>query len=819
MNNLMDEIIHISRRLDLADANEAETRLKVIDKIIFDILKWEKDDVSVEERVSEDGNTTYSDYVVRTASTAFIIEAKKIGIPFPTKQFDRRLKLSNNVLTGSFGDAVIQARDYCRKLSIQFAVVTNGVQWIIFPANRTDQITFNSSYARVFNSLQSALRDDFVEFNDLLSRKAVINSSLEIHLLGNREDQIEERRLKNIIRKSNSYEGRNPIYPLIEQAITTAFSDSITDIEPSLFERCYVNSPDRMKFDRRINMNISKSQHLFSSQPVRPMQKRDVNVFRDVLSKAQKTANPLAIVILGTVGAGKTTFLHYTRNISAASVFEKKSGSPYPHWIRVDFLSFTNDESSIDFIYKKMKEYIISDDYFSDYKLCIEHAYKKEMDAIRRGPAFLVARDDDALNKILTQKLQSDYEQIKPYIDNLFSYATQHAPVFLVVDNVDQLDAKTQSQIFTDCVAFSKRLRMNLVISLRNSTYVEHRNSAAFNAFDFDPILIEPPQVEAVLSKRFFLAKNMVNGQAGEFVAENGIKFDVSNISDIISLVQGSVLGTEVGSLLEVLAAGDIRNALRMTREFLEHGYTNVGKAWQTYNTTGNYILPRHEALRAILLGNQALYSEDYSLVGNPFDSRKGKTNLQLLRVFILSALVQYSSEASFQYVDGTEIRKYLRQVGVGDDTTISVLTDLCKLRFISTASHDEASFSSSFYPTRLGGYITRELISNFMYVESVMVDTFIADDDVWESLKSYERDISNSSSDIVNRIKLRTKKANLFYDYMIKLYQPLQDEASRRSLPKEWRANPLISAQKTFLTNLDKAIASAEKNYGVRNR
>ncbi|MCV5714540.1 hypothetical protein OFN39_35565, partial [Escherichia coli] len=81
-----------------------------------------------------------------------------------------------------------------------------------------------------------------------------------------------------------------------------------------------------------------------------------------------------------------------------------------------------------------------------------------------------------------------------------------------------------------------------------------------------------------------------------------------------------------------------------MTREFIEHGYTNPGKAMRIYSEGGNYILPKHEALRAILLGNQAVYSEAYSLVGNPFDSRLGRTNFQLLRLFVLAALVQYSA-------------------------------------------------------------------------------------------------------------------------------------------------------------------------------
>lgn len=811
----VNKIIEDAKQLSLHSANEAQTRMKVIDQILFEILKWTKDDVSVEERVSEDGHTTFADYLIKTASTAFIIEAKKIGEAFKTNQFDRRLKLNNNNLSGAFGDAVIQARDYCRKLSIQFAVVTNGEQWVVFPANRTDQISFNSSYAIVFNNLQSALKDDYTEFYDLLSRKAVINSSLEVTLLGNREDQIEERRLKNTIRKSISYDAKNPIYPLVEESIITSFSDTITEIDPSLFERCYVNTPDRTKFDRRINMHISKSQHLFNVTPVRPMQKRDANAFKESLLRAKKNSKPLAIVILGTVGAGKTTFLHYTRNISAASVFEKVEGRPYPHWIRVDFLKYTNDLTPVDYIYNTIKSYIIDDDFFSNFELCVQNAYKDEINSIKKGPAFLVAKDEDKINQLITEKLSGDYEKVKPYVDNLLEYATKNTPVFLVVDNVDQLSEDVQSKIFTDCVAFSQRLKCNLVISLRNSTYVSHRNSAAFNAFDFDPILIEPPLVEAVLSKRFFLAKNMLEGEEGAFESENGIRFNVENKADLISLLQSSVLGTEIGNLLEVLAAGDIRNALRMTREFIEHGYTNPGKAIRIYKEHGSYILPKHEALRAILVGNQAVYSEAYSLVGNPFDARRGKTNFQLLRLFILSALVQSSADPAFQYVDGIDLRKNLRKIGVGDDDSLAVLNDLCKLRFISTAGHDAPEFKSSYYPTRLGGYITKELISNFMYIECVMMDTFISDETLWEALKSFDRLITNSSNDVIKRIVHRKDRAECFYNYMQELYAPLLEEANKRALPKEWRANPLNEAKHTFNENLGKAVNSANRNYG----
>ena len=63
------DILTRYHKLALHDANEAETRLKVIDQILFDVLGWSHDGVTVEERVSEDGKTTFADYVLSRALT------------------------------------------------------------------------------------------------------------------------------------------------------------------------------------------------------------------------------------------------------------------------------------------------------------------------------------------------------------------------------------------------------------------------------------------------------------------------------------------------------------------------------------------------------------------------------------------------------------------------------------------------------------------------------------------------------------------------------------------------------------------------------
>lgn len=293
--------------LKLSSANEAETRLKLIDRIFFGLLDWTYEDVTVEERVTEDGKSTYTDYIFRTANTAFVVEAKKVGTSFESVGDSRKARLSGKLLEGATGEAIKQARDYCRKKSIQFAVVTNGAQWLIFPGVRTDQVSFSQSSALIFDSLTRVLGEEFDEFYELLSRDAVINGNLELELLGRSEDQFEERRLRSFYRTTR-VRTPNPLYPLLQEAIVRSFADSIIERDDDLLAKCYVSSADRVRFDRKINMYLQREESLFSTSPKKPLRRtKDAKALSETLKGAAESSRALAVLVLGPVGAGKTT--------------------------------------------------------------------------------------------------------------------------------------------------------------------------------------------------------------------------------------------------------------------------------------------------------------------------------------------------------------------------------------------------------------------------------------------------------------------------------------------------------------------------------
>jgi hypothetical protein len=98
------EILAQYERLVLHEANEAETRLKVINDVLYSVLGWTHADVRVEERVSEDGSTTWADYTIRTGMTALVVEVKKVGVAFSEVPDVRRAQLNRRLVSGTTGD-------------------------------------------------------------------------------------------------------------------------------------------------------------------------------------------------------------------------------------------------------------------------------------------------------------------------------------------------------------------------------------------------------------------------------------------------------------------------------------------------------------------------------------------------------------------------------------------------------------------------------------------------------------------------------------------------------------------------------------------
>jgi predicted type IV restriction endonuclease len=119
----------------VADWNEADTRFKVIDRILHECLGWSSDQVFMEHH--HDGE--YRDYSLG-APVLCIWEAKRSGIhfEFPADVTQKSTQAIEAVfaVSKSAEDAIRQVQGYCNAEGVEFAVVCNGHQLIAFIAQR-----------------------------------------------------------------------------------------------------------------------------------------------------------------------------------------------------------------------------------------------------------------------------------------------------------------------------------------------------------------------------------------------------------------------------------------------------------------------------------------------------------------------------------------------------------------------------------------------------------------------------------------------------------------------------------------------------------
>ena len=812
-HTLLTSLARTYGQIRLEDKNEAETRIKVIDDMIFRVLGWHKEDVSVEERVTEDGTTKIADYVIRTVATAILIEAKRVGAAFALPPNRTRLKLGGVLSQGELGEAIRQARDYCRAKSIQFAAVTNGASWVIFPAVRTDQIPFEESEARIFRDFDD-IQDKIVDFWELLSRERTLDGNIGNELLGRVARETHGPNLRQTLSDAGFRLGRNALYHHIEPAVAVALSDETLFEDSEALAACYVKTSERVKYDSRLQVHVRDPMPPLGHKTVRVRaRKHTAKVDKHITSAVAK--RPLRfVVLLGPVGAGKSTFLHFTRKVSASEAIDGKVV-----WLLVDFKKATALDNPRAFIHSQLLHLIDED---TDFKLgcwkdSVRKAYASVISAMERGALYLLANNDrPAFERAVAEHIAKQREQVEPYVEAILKQAATRWPMFLVIDNVDQLEDTTlQDRIFVEANALARRINCNVIMSMRDSTFLHHRDRPLFDAFQFESFYIDPPSVIPVLAHRFGYARKVLAGRSARLTTERGINVHVPNLSVFFELTSHSLLDGPTGLMLECLSGGDTRRGLSLIREFLASGHTNADRAIAAYLTDGRYRFPPHEVLRGCVLGPFKYFNDANSLLPNLFDAKLGRSGLQLLRLAIVAVLVRRSTDGMTEGIPFGDIAASLQRVGVASRDIMSTITDLHSRRILQTVDGLAPSDQSTLVPTRLAAYLVRQLCRDFAYVEFCSLDAAIYDTRILGTMRELTYEIE-SARNTVDRLKLRVQRLEQFVEYLKLCENQWTTVTNQHDLPLEWCRSIVAEEVVPGLTAaMEAAVHSAIRGYG----
>jgi hypothetical protein len=760
VSNTIDSIIHTIKGRILTAASEAQTRFDVIDRIIREVLQWQHGQITVEEH-PEGEFADRIDYKLTSGDYKIIIEAKKIGATFPLNSKQKKLKLTGSILgSGEVNDALLQAEDYAIKEKANVVVVTNGRCWCFYSmdniANR------DAVYANVLSPLDD-IRDTETLFNYLCCANVEKNSLLEI---GNDASIIKSNILLNEVAGADSRIDRNSLADHIAPAIDNAINGEALLNDPEKLNFCFVSTDTRTKFDKTLKIHISDSKPQLILPAKRIKKSKSPSDLENLVNNSHQSSSSPVTLVIGAVGSGKSTYLKHFELIEGTSILSDKKC----HWIYIDFEKMGIGGNPRQFIYNSLKEYLLENHSHNpiDYDTIIKPVYNIEVEKLLRGPYGNLKGDNIKTEEKLNELIDLDFKAVEPYVEKLLTYISNKQLCIIVLDNIDLYeDESLEVSVFSEGIALSKKIKSNIIVSIRDTTYVKHRNEATFNAYELKKLWLDPPPFKEVLSKRLLLARQILKGKQANVILHNNTTLVIPDLSIFFDIVQSSLLNEINGKFIESLSDGNIRRGLILINNFLSSGHVRADLAIKNYLSQNDFFsFPLHEVFKGAVLGHWKFYREDRAEVINLFDAKLNSKTLQLIRVYLIHFLLIRAKEYDKVNTPVKLIIDTFSKIGISENLLIQTLQLLLRNNLVKSSSSENISQTSSISISQSGSYYLGTMANRFEYLESIMFDTSINDDEVWDKLCFYTGVIENYPN-VNERIQNRVKRMNVFLGYL----------------------------------------------------
>ena len=758
ISSVFEDIFQFAKDKKVKSINEASTRFHIIDRFIKEILNW--DDKSIEVEYRTENSNEYADYIVKSGDESILIEAKRIGSVFPDITKKKKLKIQGSVLgTGEIKNAIDQAINYAQKIKdIDIIIVTNGICWCYFNYKSLDDNSF-ADILFPFDDLADAK-----ELFDMFSIWSIEKGSLkEIK----NAPLIIENRLVDKIRYLDGRIDRNNIADYISVALNYALhADSLLQSEETM-NKCFVKTDNRTRYDKTLKIFLTDYKPQLG-EPVKRLKKyKTPNELHNILEKGLGSFTPPITLLIGFVGVGKTTFLHYFRTISGKELIEKGK----IHWIYIDFSKLGKTGNPREFLYRSLRDYLSNDDNITptDYKNLINPSYENITNKLIKGHLAPYAKNPENLKLKVADYIQNDYDSIEPFVDIVFKYLCDKFKCVIVLDNIDLYEnAELETTVFSEGLALTKKIKANVIVSIRDKTFVKHRTDSVFDAYELRNLWLDPPPFKEVLSKRLIFSETLLKNKSAEIVTTGGIRFKVHDMSQFFDIVQRSVLQGDAGNFIDYIADLDIRKGLNLINYFLTSGHIHADTILKSYLYDGrlNARFPFHEIFKGTMLSHWKHFKEERSDCANIFDSRLGSEKLRLLRLYILRYLYLNSNENISTEVSINNLLNIFKHIGATEYHIILTTQFLYKKGLIRNVTSEDIDENSYITISRSGAYYISFLTKTLIYVEECMFDTSIDNIKLFHRLEELTDEIE-IEYDKIKSMNRKLYRVRLFLSYL----------------------------------------------------
>jgi len=781
------------------DINESDTRSKLIEYILINLLGWEESNLRREGK----GDSGYFDYIVSLNNYSFVIEAKRINDTFALPSKGRRHKLKSIAKNNS--EVIKQIRGYLIDKGLAHGVITNGEQFIIARFVNIDGTNWEDNEAIIFQSIEK-IKSDATDFYNLLSKEAIEqNGRLLI-----KDKKPFKKCLVDHINNRNQEVYRNDFSSQLLQIIDRIFNeigqDSEIEENQKMLVECYVPSIDIHKYAGELSGLFLDLPPVFDSKISKSKQTDHITSnIKSSLAGANSGVSgaPSPIVLIGGKGAGKTTFIRYFFNVVLNAKELKEIPSVY-----LDFRNYTPQEiDDTKAIYSKiLNSLLIEQSYLnlSDYKT-LTQIFKDEINIKTKGVWSKLSSEQIETRKIdyIEQLTSNPLEYLKAISVYLLKF--QRRRLCLIFDNADQLDDDSQKGIFLLAQSLRGALGAIVFVSLREGYFYQWRSKPPFDAFHSSVYHISAPPYSSVLKKRIKYLIDKVDFTSIHSSVENKkVDFEDKTLKTLFTNLYRTLfsnVNSDIMKYLEQTTYPNIRRGLEEMNNFLVSGHTKI----DSYITSQPNI-PIWEFIKSIGLNNKLYYLHSHSIIYNVFYPNHDASD-HFIKVRLLNFYYSFAKTNSFkeEFLSVRDIINEFSKLNYSEECLTIELESLLHNNLIISSSFssdievpDKLNSDTLLRISNRGIYYTQELIYRFYYIDLVLQDTPIFDE---ETFKIIEEMFPKSDASGNRNLQKRVRVTEAFLDYLMKEEQA---QLNRMSIDHESLALVSKVIQKNF-NELDK--------------
>lgn len=736
------------------DLNESETRSKVIDFLLKDVLGWTENDISREGKL-ESG---FFDYKVSCPGFSFIIEAKRTFKEFKFPNGQKKIKIKS--ILDENADIFNQIRGYATDSGIQYGILTNGKQFIFCKLFNIDGTNWKDNSCLIFDDIND-VSGRFVDFYENLSKSSIIRNGAFKYDLQN-EKLVSKTIISTLIDREKEIDRNNlssKLSPIIDSFFGEIFTSHQDSSNEEFIKECFIENIETKKNRDEIERLFQDKAPAISNVVKIINTKNIVNNLGDEILEdniqIQNPNPPKPIIIIGSKGAGKTTFINHLFNVR----YEDFKNSHMP--IYIDFREFFGNEEHFDS--ENLCRYIIEKIYenYDDLALysikVLKRVYFKELRQNNEGIwAYLKDENNGEYEKKVSEFIEVEKKNNTRYLEllNLYLIRERRKRLVVIIDNADQYSDAIQGQIFLFSQSLSKSSLSGVIISLREGYYYKWKDKTPFDAYESNVYHITAPKYSEVLLKRIDYTLKHLNTIEGKSKAPTPIGYlEISNQSviEFLSGLKDSIFSehnTELIDYLNYTTYPNIREGLRVFKQFLTSGHTDVStyiirEQFKDDRRANKQIIPIHEFIKSLGLQNKLYFNSEISIIKNLFIPPRESVD-HFLMIYLLkyfsNILIQHGANNKFSpYKDciSAFLNLGYRNISLNDAIeklikmnlleTDNVISDIDKLNI---SEEDNLAISSK------GFYYLNNLINTFTYLDLTLQDTPIYGEENFNALK-----------------------------------------------------------------------------------